>query len=320
MSRTQIDSSLVPSALSSSQNINNILINGGMEFWQRGTSFSSPADSTVQADRWTHYQNGSPTYTVTQENGAGNVDSGQYSFKLNITAVGGSTSFQYRQYVEDYFPYLGKSVSLSMRIKSNAAIKIAIYDGITFTTSNAHSGGGSFETLSVTATVSSSANQLSAIFGFGTNATGTPLVSTSYIDAGMMVNGSVALSFVAKNYEDELAQCMRYFQTAKFDGNRINPLWYQNPNDYFYYCIYFLVPMRAIPTMTFNGGSNIATTLYAFPTQTTNSTAGSTLSFSYPGGGSTTYSSMYSSNTHQTTYSMFTVDNTVSWTANAELI
>ncbi len=192
----------------------NILINGGFEFWQRGTSFSSPADSTVQADRWTHYQNGAPVYTVSQESGAGNVDSGQYSFKLNITSVGGSTSFQYRQYVEDYFPYLNKPISLSVRVKSNAALRVAIYDGITFTASSPHSGGGTFETLTVTATPSSSANQVDVVFGFGTNATGTPVVSTSYIDSAMLVLGSEPINFVAKNYETELAQCQRYYEKS----------------------------------------------------------------------------------------------------------
>ena len=30
----------------------NILINGGFEIWQRGTSFSTPADGAYTADRW----------------------------------------------------------------------------------------------------------------------------------------------------------------------------------------------------------------------------------------------------------------------------
>lgn len=46
----------------------NKIINGDMEFWQRGGPFVSPADKAFTADRWQYNKSGSMAYTISREN------------------------------------------------------------------------------------------------------------------------------------------------------------------------------------------------------------------------------------------------------------
>ena len=316
MAFTVFDPTQTPGVAVGSQNINNILINGGFEFWQRGTTFTNPGNGVYTADRWQVGTDSASSIVFSQESST--VDTGNYSMKMVVSGSPVSKYGGVTQVVENYLTYKNKTVSFSARVFSSvaSAIRLALNDGVTNVNGAYHTGGGGWETLTVSMTVANSPTQLKALIGPATD--GDLKNGTYYFDSAMLVIGSTAVTFVPTDVQTEFAQCQRYYQTQLFDSNRVANLWYNNPNDYFYYCIYFQVPMRVNPTMTFNGGSAIATTYYAFPSQGTNSGAGPSLTFSYPGGGNTNFSSCYSSNTHQTTYNMFTMDS-VSWTASAEM-
>lgn len=190
----------------------NILINGGMEFWQRNTTFSSPSSGTYTADRWQVLKSGggTPTFTVSKETST--VDQGGASLKLHITALSTMTTCYLAQSVENFSSYKGKTVTVSMRVNTDStAVQVSINDGVTTTVSSSSSGGGSFETLTVTKTLSASATAFTIGVGFVTN---NSVTSTTYIDNVMCVLGSTAVTFVPMDYQMELARCQRYYQKS----------------------------------------------------------------------------------------------------------
>jgi hypothetical protein len=65
--------------------------------------------------------------------------------------------------------------------------------------------------------------------------------------------GQLATPMVRSSMQEELARCMRYYQTRSVIQGI---MWQANPGDtYRNYTTVFPVPMRAAPTMTFNGGT-----------------------------------------------------------------
>jgi hypothetical protein len=254
MSRTQIDASLVPSASLASQNVANILDNGGFEIWQRGTSFSNPATATYLADRWKINTTETSTVTVTQE--ATTIDTGLYSMKVVMSSTGASKLWQLFQPIENYVAYRTKTVTLSIRVKTSTAssIRVVVYDGVTLNYSPYHTGGGGWETLTSTLTVDASAARLEAYVG--AIQAGDKKDGTYYFDSAMLTVGSTANAFIPTNPQVDLARCMRYFQVlGGFNGEYIcfaqalgaNNMWS------FYR---FPVPMRVAPTATVNNATN----------------------------------------------------------------
>lgn len=254
MAFTTIDSSLVPSAAASIQNLPNILINGGFEFWQRNTSFSSPANDSYVADRWRTISDGTPTFTVAREAGAANIDSvGTYSFKLDVTAVGGSTILFFVQFLENFADYRGKTISFSIRVKASAAnsVCLRVSDAGGSNTYSARNTGTGFETLTVTHTVNALASGINIGFGFFSAGGAPTAVRTCYFDSAMLVVGSTPSIFVGKDYQTELAQCQRYCSLlAKIDGNtHIGAGMNISGTDSYVYCP-LPVQMRVDPTVT----------------------------------------------------------------------
>lgn len=248
MARTQIYPSLIPG----SQNSPNIAINGGMEFWQRNTTFSSPANNVYTADRWKTDLAGTPTYTVSRETTI--VDSGAASFKLDVTVVGGATTCRMVQVVENFAAYRGKTITVSARVRSNVAsnVKVMIFDGTSSPVSTAHSGSGLFETLTVSLTMSATASTFSIYFGFISAVS----VGTVYVDSYMVAIGSAPLPFTPTSPQIELAQCQRYFQ--KIGGSQATD-WITVAQAFATTdaegAYRFPVEMRTAPTMTTFGAT-----------------------------------------------------------------
>jgi hypothetical protein len=131
----------------------NIIKNGALQVWQRGTSFTSvSANDTFTADRFA-YQEGSSTtaaYTISQSTGP--VEYGfDRSFKIEVTTA--DTSLADNQYAQIHYPIEGQDlqqmakgtsgalpVTMSFWVKSNVtgAYAATLWDGPNSRQNSAH--------------------------------------------------------------------------------------------------------------------------------------------------------------------------------------
>jgi hypothetical protein len=189
---------------------NNLLTNPGLEIWQRG---NGPFVGTiVGADRWQMGLVGTDTCSVSKD--TTNVDAGSgacaaCTFTLG-TGAGGSNFVQGN--LVDFAPQLAsRPVALSVRVRTNVAnaVRVAInnYYASTshWTYSGYHSGGGTYETLTVTTTFNAalSVAQIAAFF----NAS-----CTAYLDNACLVYGLQPANYVPLHPADDLARCLRYYE------------------------------------------------------------------------------------------------------------
>lgn len=116
-------SSLSPRIDSISQNL---VINGSMEYWQRGTSFAAPATNAYTADRFNQAKSGAGVYTVSQSSDVPPDPSftARYSMQVQVTtgsgALGANDFYQIRQIVEGtrLSKVIGKRITISFWVKS----------------------------------------------------------------------------------------------------------------------------------------------------------------------------------------------------------
>jgi len=229
--------------LSSSTNIfpaqivagKNAIINGGMDIWQRGTSFSSTGSIIYTADRW---QLGSGVtsgqFTISQ------ISSGLTGFQyaMRIQRNSGSTStaivnLQYNLESKESYRFAGQNVIVSFyaRAGSNfSASSNTIYTPIisgTGTDQNINGGftgqttvnnvgqvlTTSWQRFTVSGSVASTATQLA--FYFAATSTGTAGANDYFDITGVQLElGSTATTFsrAGGSIGGELALCQRYYQ------------------------------------------------------------------------------------------------------------
>lgn len=209
---TTLDPSLTPIASIGYQNINNILINGGMEIWQRNSTFTNPVSGAYTADRWECNNNGNTaSFTISKETTI--TDGSPVSLKWNLTATGGTTVFAIRSPLEGA-QYAGLVLTARVRVRVDSGgsgfAQIALSDnsGSTSGNSTTTSGASTWETLTVTRTISSTSTQVNFQVNFN-NAAGT-----AYVDNAMLVIGSVAVPYVPVTPAQELANCQRYYEKS----------------------------------------------------------------------------------------------------------
>ena len=159
---------------------NTTVNNGGFEDWNSGTTFGGPGwqYDGYTADFWYAtclYSGGS----VSRESGASNKVSGSYSLKVDKNVGYGYGTRVYQQ-ISSFSALAGQQVTFSIKIKSNAAVKAYIDDGVSTTYSTAHTGGNAFENLIVTKSVSAIATKVEV----GFDQLGLP--SVSYLDDGLV--------------------------------------------------------------------------------------------------------------------------------------
>lgn len=227
----------------------NFLDNGGFEIWQRGTSFTAPANLSYLADRWRLETNEAANVTVTKETST--VDSGLASMKVVVASAGASKFWVLEQLIENYAEYRGRTVTLSVRIKCNTAsvASLQIYDGVTTASSSYHTGGSGWETLTATLAVGASISLLQVQVGM--NNLGDKKVSTMYFDSAMGVVGTVA-TFIPMHPQVDMNRCMRYFY--RLGGNSVVDeqisLAMAFSGTGFLTSHYHRVPMRIAPSVT----------------------------------------------------------------------
>src|SRR5262245_38938180 len=166
----------------------NLLTNGGFEIWQRGNG-PVTATNTYTADRWILTISASDTLSVSRD--TANVDSGsQYCAACVYTRSTGATVVQ-QQLADAYLGLRGRTVTFSVRVKTSTgnAVRLRINDGVTGVQNGAyHSGGGQYETITLTYAIAATATALNAAVQFDASC-------TAYVDNAMLVVGSVAADY-----------------------------------------------------------------------------------------------------------------------------
>jgi hypothetical protein len=213
-------------------NNRNFLINGGFDFWQRGTS--STANATYIVDRWLHSRTAG-THTVSQSTDVPTEADVQYSLSFASTS-GTSPTITQRIESINSLQFAGQSVTLSVWAKSttgtNALAWSTSYPTVidNWAAETADASGtfaasmtvGSWTRYTATFTTNALATRGYAIKIFR-NATTT---STTTLYAGVQLElGSSATRFrpAGSTYSEELVACQRYyFQTISNATNQIN--------------------------------------------------------------------------------------------------
>lgn len=235
----------------------NILDNGGFEISQRGTSFSAPANGTYTLDRWETNTDEASGVTVSKD--VTTVDNGLSSMKVVVSGAGASHTWTVIQPIENYASYRGKTVTASARVfcSVSGAITITISDGITNETSSFHSGGGGWETISVSGTVSPSANTFNIYLGMFT--VGTKKNGTYYFDSAMLTVGTQQVAFVPTNPSLDLNRCYRFYRRIGGHGILDEQLATAMAlsSTGFLTTHYFPVEMRASPTITVGNATSM---------------------------------------------------------------
>jgi len=102
----------------------NFLINGGMDIWQRGTSFVIPASTiTYSADRWCDYCATASVQTVSQVSPGSTLSQFQYALRSQRTSASTSVSSQYvSQSIEtkNSLPMAGQTITWSFWARAGA--------------------------------------------------------------------------------------------------------------------------------------------------------------------------------------------------------
>jgi hypothetical protein len=196
----------------------NGLINGGMDIWQRGTSFTVNT-AIYTADRWVM---GGTNYGCTRESTV--VPQGfTYSMKLLSTS---STTFYVNQAIESLnaINFAGQVVTLSAYLSGSIAVGMSFAVGWSASVDNAASGtwtylpaitgtsgtAGSFNRISGQVTIPSTAKSIIiTIYNTSAIATGVSV----YLAGVQLELGSVATPFsrAGGTVQGELAACQRYY-------------------------------------------------------------------------------------------------------------
>ena len=277
----------------------NALINGGMEIWQRGTSFSPTNSINYCNDRWCA-QSTASNLTVSQ--GTSSPPTGfKYFTKIVATSTTSSTFF-YGQSIEslNVIPFQGRVVTVSFQyqIPTNLSGQVQVLvkystgtdsnlvnagTGVTATSgvnvdpsTGLMTNNSSWTPASITLTVPSTATSLAVQFSTSPNTvnaaefdvTGVQLelgsVATPFSRAGGSIGGELALCqrYYCKSYDTATAP-----QTTSNSDGAVTVQGTSIPNNNAVASVQFPVTMRARPTVTvYSWTSATAATISNFAT------------------------------------------------------
>jgi hypothetical protein len=270
----------------------NKIINGDMNIWQRGTSFTSGSGYT--ADRF-NYLGGVTTPTVTRGSittgTSGLPESIRYCAELTGGTAGTTGYYYFSQYIENVDTFANQTITISFYAKGSVAGTAALRAAQDF-----GSGGSSAvfltniatSTVGATFTVSTSWQRFSATFtvpsisgktigtnnllniGFvrnlGSTFTATNFGIPSLVDysgtlsiTGVQVEaGSVATAFqtATGTLQGELAACQRYYQVLVDGLNKRMGTASQFTTTDMRWVHIFPVTMRTAPTLSATSGAS----------------------------------------------------------------
>jgi hypothetical protein len=263
----------------------NRLINGSFDIWQRGTSFSNPANGQYGADRWAMLW-GTANRTHSRQAG---FDGSLYCYRVQRNVGASDTSFSNLFQIIESFNMLdlrGQTVTLSFSARCGAnysstgnALLVAMQTGIVadqgFNQYWSPGWTGVTSPLSNSVVLTTTAQRFSFTFTIPSNALEAG-VSFQYVSAGgtagaadffevtnvQLELGSVATSFDYLPFSTELILCQRYYEKS-YDINTLPGSfgvagnWTSvGGNSYPRSVTRFAVEKRVVPTMVFWSDNN----------------------------------------------------------------
>ena len=246
----------------------NLVINGGFDFWQRGTAaVNGIANSTFHPDRW-----------ITITDGVGNVNSS----RVDVSAQGIGTQYAWRlerttgtnrwvaiQMIEGALSLVGKTVTVSFYVRKGAALTSGIsidlstraskfgtgYDYTSKTIANASLSSSTFTKVSMSLPITTATSTAGAdLFELEIFANQAGATNAYFEITGVQLEiGSTATTFrrAGSTMQAELAACQRYYFRSANSGVENYALAgfgvMQSANTFVAY-VQPPVPMRASPT------------------------------------------------------------------------
>ena len=222
----------------------NLIINGGFDVWQRGTSFTNNNSVIYAADRYATFSNGASTtsqqaFTFGQTDVASNP---KYYLRWDVSTY--SSGDRIYQRIEDVITTSGQSVTLSYWAKAETATTM-----VPQATQAFGSGGSTAVTTAIdSVALTTSWQKFTRTFTLP-SVSGKTIGAGSFLEVGLLrfttsytgyvdiTNvqlelGSVATDFEHRSYGEELALCQRYFcksfqyaTTPANDTNEDNGGW-----------------------------------------------------------------------------------------------
>jgi len=189
----------------------NLIINGGFDVWQRGTSFTNPSSNTYMADRF--FTAGARVATTITKNTGVSVN-GKVVNTLRIDATGADT-WDFYQGIEDYQTISGQEVTISFWYKTNlSGVVCRHYSTGTYGSPlNSDSTWNKFEvTVTLPTLVGAGGGANKTSFGWWAASGGVSAGSFLEIANFQLELGSVATDFEHRSYGEELALCQRYYE------------------------------------------------------------------------------------------------------------
>jgi hypothetical protein len=257
----------------------NFIINGGMDIWQRGTSFTGTT-TAYGPDRFMVNRNTTgSTFSRQTSTQTGFSYAIRCQRDVSTTATNGINLAQNIESVNS-IPLAGQTITLSFYAKAGANFSAAssqiapqIYSG-TGTDQNIFTGftgqaillnttatlTTSFQRFTYTVTVGSSATQLAIIFGF--TPVGTAGANDWFEVTGVQLEiGSVATQFsrAGATIQGELAACQRYYYVAANGANTSISMAAAYSTNNAYGILPFKVSMRTAPTLVQTTGTDYYT-------------------------------------------------------------
>ena len=180
----------------------NLIINGGFNVWQRGTSFSN-FNHAYSTDRWTLSAASSATVNKTSDTIYGNV--------CQITL--GSTDTNFLQLVENLDGFMAnKDMTLSFWVKSSTITSshCVAYNGSGFTHDVAYNVSGSWTKVVLnfnTGSTYTAGTSFRLYLLRSSNTTGVIEFAQVQLEVG-----DTATPFEHRSYAEELTRCERYYE------------------------------------------------------------------------------------------------------------
>jgi hypothetical protein len=208
----------------------NKVINGDFGIWQRGTSFSNPANGAYTADRFVIGHDGTgATRTISQQTftpGTAPVAGyeGQYFYRYAVSVAGTSNTYnQITQKIEDVRTLSGNTVTVSFWAKADAARTVTPYmqqyfngSADVYTNFSAQSVTTSWTRFTATVALPSVSGKTIGAGSWVSIGFSLPagVVQTIDIWGVQLEAGSVATAFTTASGgspQAELAMCQRYY-------------------------------------------------------------------------------------------------------------